>query len=363
MTSIQRAGIEPERPPLTAGDALDRPRARRRLLALLALGIGLCASFLCAEIVLRYVGYHTWRSLRPQNQPILLEPDEVLGWRNKAGRYQIPPFSSEGTETFVANWPGGRRATAEREVPGRPTVAIVGCSFTEGAAVSDSDTFAWKLQQKYPALEFQNYGTNAYGTYQCLLVMERVLKAPHPPRLALYGFYEHHELRNVADPLWLRGLMQYSGRGFEGVPYCTLGTDGELQRHPPELFTAFPLHEYLATSVLAELVCMKWKTSRRVVQGREVTQKLMLEMDQLCRRKGVVFVTAFLSISPESLPDYERFCQSNHIHAIHFSQPLTPKMRVPGEGHPNPRMHELWATEIDRGIHDLVVPGSSIQSR
>ena len=214
--------------------------SRRPLFVACSLGLVLLICFAATEIILRIAGYRTWKSLADNTCPIVFEPDPVLGWRNKPGSYRIPRHVPTGVETSFTIRPGGWRATSQTETHRRNVMAVVGCSFTQGSAVADQDTFAWKLQESFPEWEVRNYGTGAYGTYQCLLILERLFKAGDRPGLVVYGFYEDHENRNVAEPMWLRGLMQYSHQGFAGVPYCTLDGDGHLERHAPGVVRSIP---------------------------------------------------------------------------------------------------------------------------
>lgn len=330
---------------------------KRRLFLLVSVVLGLAVSFLLAEILLRLSGFSPWHYVARTGSPSIQEPDEILGWRNKAGHFRIPPHSVDGVETEVTNWSDGRRATAPEEHSRPDAVAVLGCSFTQGWAISDSETYAWKLQQRYPFLEVRNYGTAGYGTYQCLLVLERILARPNPPRLVIYGFIDHHEARNVAESSWMRVVEQMSTLGEAGLPYCTLGQNGELIRHAVERYPALPLHQYLATAVLAERVFLKWKSHRRPAQAREVTTKLLLEMQRLCRLHKATFVMAFLKSRDDLdggtyITDYRRFCEMHRIKFIDCLHPFKQQMRVPGDGHPNGMMNDLWVEDIDRALHD-----------
>lgn len=341
-----------------------RPRtrwtAKQRLFAILAIGLGLIVSFLAMEIILRPAGFRPWHYVREEGRPVLHETDSVLSWRNKPGRYRVPPFGPEGSETVVTNWSGGRRATAADDIPGRVNMAVVGCSFTQGWAISDSETFAWKLQSRFPSLKVNNYGTAGYNTYQCLLLLERLFAQPDPPRLVVYGFIEHHESRNVAEALWLRIQRECSPRGFGGIPFCTLDAKGELVRHSPESYAELPLHEYLASVVLAERVYMRWKTYERTKQRRAVTERLLLEMDKLCRSNRSTFVMAFLQGGDlqnggAALPDYRQFCNANGITFVNCVHPFDRTMQVRGEWfHPNGQMNALWSKDIASVLRTIV---------
>ena len=69
--------------------------------------------------------------------------------------------------------------------------------------------------------------------------------------MALYGFYEGHEIRNVATADWLEMLSMMARRHFTiSVPYATLGDDGVIVRHRPKSYPLWPLREHSAVITL-----------------------------------------------------------------------------------------------------------------
>ena len=363
VTSVNSKLLADTDRPDIAGVAGPASRRGRRLKFIVAAAsLGVIASLLAAEVGLRLVGVSTWKYPFEPGRPIVNEPDTDLGWRNKTGHYVAPPYASGNPPIIVTHWSEGRRATAPQQVARTPAIAIVGCSFTHGWAISDSETYAWKLQQQFPAVEVRNYGTPGYGTYQCLLVMEKLFASATHPQIVVYGFYEHHEARNVAESSWLQVVEKCSRRGEAGLPYCTLDADGRLTRHAAVRYPTFPLHEHLALSVLAERVYLKWSTSRNAAQSRPVTEKLVLEMDALCKTHGAKFVLAFLKGRDDleggpGLSHYADYCRSRGIRFVDCVHPFTNDMMVPGEGHPNGRMNDLWAADIANALRE-VLPSS-----
>ncbi len=85
--------------------------------------------------------------------------------------------------------PDGRRRSAMNSVlrSGAPKIVIVGGSFVQGWAVSDQDTFAWKLQDRFADYDVLNLGTAGYGTYQSLLLIEDLFAGPPHVSLVICG--------------------------------------------------------------------------------------------------------------------------------------------------------------------------------
>jgi hypothetical protein len=296
------------------------------------------------------MGYPPWTYVAAdRNEPAMNEYDPTLGWKGKKGHFVVPPYDTSGEETRYSVLQGGLRKTSEgqtdvRDV--RPKFIAVGCSFTEGWAISNEETYLWKLQEKFPGYEVLNYGTAAYSTYQSLLMLEQVLLEVRQPRTVLYGFSDKHEDRNVAAAAWVRKLSSYSKRGHLYVPYVSLDTRGQIIRHPPEAYPAFPLREYSSVVALAESAYAELRAKKRTTVKREATERLILQMRDLTQSHGAEFLMVFLVVNEEVKADYQRFLSENHITAIDCSRPLSKEMTVTGEGHPNGRLNSLWAACI-----------------
>ena len=185
-----------------------------------------------------------------------------------------------------------------------------------------------------------------------LLVLEKELPRLTSPITVLYGFIQHHEVRNVAPDHWLKALSSLSRRGHVFVPYVTFEVDKGLVRHAPERYLALPFRESLATTALIEKAYMKIKTKKRNFQKRLVTEQVLLEMNRITEQYGATFVLALLQVDHEAKSHYMNFCQTHNIRNIDCVYPITPEMKVVGEGHPNGKMNSLWAECIGNALGD-----------
>lgn len=338
----------------------------RTLSKLAVLLVSTACSLCAAELALRLAGYRPWAYVQTdRNEPTMNEHDPVLGWRAKKGFHLMPPYDPSGVETHYSFLEGGLRKTSTGQtdvMDARPKIIVVGCSFTQGWAISDEETYAWKLQERFPAYEVLNYGTAAYSTYQSLLKLEQVLPATRGPKVVLYGFADKHEVRNVAAAAWVRKLSMYSKRAHVLVPYVSLGSEGHLVRHPPEAYPSFPLREYSSLVASAESAYAELRARGRTADMRVTTQRLLLQMRDLARRYGAEFVPVFLVINEETRDHYRKFLAQNQITAIDCARPLTEEMTVKGEGHPNGAMNSAWAACIADSLH-AADPSSRYESR
>lgn len=342
-----------------------RQRARPLASVVLA-GVALLASLSIAELGLRLTGHRPWRLAAGElDEPVLHEPDPVLGWVNKPGTWEMPSRApGGGPPSRVTFLPDGSRATAREETVAADRVLLVGCSVTMGFGLPDEDTFPWKLQTSHPNVRVVNYGTAAYGTYQSLLRLERELGKKPPPRLVVYGFITQHEGRNVATYDWMRGLAQHSHRGHVAIPYVSLGPGRTLVRHPPAGFPRWPLDDRLVVVSLARDAIMRLVTRGRPQIAREATLRLIDEMNRLVAARGSKLVVALLLAEEPARGEYERFLDEHGIRSIDCAHAFTDDFRIPGEGHPNGRLTSFWsqcisrnlAEELDGGRHEREPP-------
>jgi len=122
--------------------------------------------------------------------------DDGLGWVNKPNNRYFQTHVSEYM-TFLGD---GRRASypEEKELAKKPEIILVGGSTVQGAGVKDSDTLGWFLGLRLPDFNIRNFGVGGYGSYQSMLMMEKLLaETKTPPALVVYGLIPDHLSRNV----------------------------------------------------------------------------------------------------------------------------------------------------------------------
>jgi hypothetical protein len=277
--------------------------------------------------------------------PVLQEPDAVLGWRNKVGSVVWPGQGEDGGKDIrMTFWADGLRATAPAPGLDRPHVVVIGCSYTQGWAVTDQETYAWRLQSAFPSHAFLNYGTAGYGTYQSLLALERHFAAGHePPAVVLYGFIDYHEERNVAPAGWLKALATASRDGALSVPFVSIGADGSLERHVAERANRWPLRSHLASVALVEDRVLELRTRGRLEQRREATDRLLLELQRVTRDHHTRLLVAILESRDEPKAHVMSFTARQGIEAVDCTVPNQEELQVPGYSHPDRRINAQWA--------------------
>jgi hypothetical protein len=116
-------------------------------------------SFLAGEIFLRLVKY-SGKDDHPASWsgPTFCRHDPVLGWRLIPGQYVVAPHTWVDESVTMTILPSGARATAPQKINKNRSLIAIGCSVTQGWEISDKETFMYKLQQRYPLIEFINLG-------------------------------------------------------------------------------------------------------------------------------------------------------------------------------------------------------------
>lgn len=305
--------------------------------ALLVL-VAIVASGALAESVARFAGYRPWPSwegLVGDNQR-LHRLDPIRGWEKAPGSF---PRKNSDRELTVTHWPNDSRATAENRKASDRRIVLLGGSFTYGFGLSDSETFAWLLQEDAPDIEWLNLATKGYGTYQSLLTLERYFVAEKvSPLLVIYGFNWFHERRNVAADPWQYGMAASSPSVRLPMPYVVLGPEAQLERRV-HIYPDWPLKRASAAVALAERAYNRLQISSRAERAPTVMRALLLEMDRLTRDHGSRLL--IMVLGPRY--DYFEFFEQAQLTFVNCKPPnYSSEMTLP-DGHPSPARNRHYA--------------------
>lgn len=300
-----------------------------------------------AEAVLWLGGYPRWWAMDPQwgTTPPEYQSDSILGWQNREGRFNLAWPDLQGP-TLVTNWSQGRRATAEQEPAGhaadRPRVFFFGDSFVQGYELSDSETMPWIVQKHHSELNVSNFGTGDYATYQSYLAIKRWV---HGPVSVYHLFNTFHEGRNAADPNWLRVYKKTRGGFF--FPYAE-PVAGELQERKSPGNLVWYLSRRLRTVAMIQDYRDILESLGRVRNKRQLTQTLLLKMNEAVRAQGGIFTVMLVDMTPAERKEYRNFLGSQGIRFVDCEhlELKDKKLRLP-DGHPGKALNELLAQWIE----------------
>lgn len=304
------------------------------------------------EILLRWTGHPPFRRAPYRNEPRLLDPDEALGWRNKPGRYVYPGYVAGAPPVRITIWGDGARATRAAQEKAGDVWLLLGDSWTFGSAISDEETYAWKVQERFPRVDVRNHGTRAFGTIQCVLMLERMLRNGLRPRGIVYAFFEHHQDRNVLTPEWREALDRGATLGTVAVPYASLAVDGGLKIHPPEEDAPWALRERSALVHFLEMRRREWTMSGRATARARVTELALSRLHDLAKRAGADLVVIDLGSSDEVLARYSAVLRREGLGMLDCRVPNLgdPGTLVPVDGHPSGATHSRFADCLAREL-------------
>ena len=149
--------------------------------------------------------------------------DADLGWCPPRGRrWARIEFDESGSRL------GPEPLPRERD-GGKRLIGLVGCSFTLGSEVEDSETFAYLLDERWPDTRVGNFAMGGYGPDQALLRYRRDV-APLEPDEVWFGLFPPATLRASSHfpPLYYRWRAQT----IQFKPRFSVDDAGELTFQP-----------------------------------------------------------------------------------------------------------------------------------
>jgi hypothetical protein len=326
---------------------------RSALFAGLMVVIALVVTFAGCEALVRLSGKRPAQVIAAVEEAGVFSPDAQLGWKNKPGHYRLrsPAAKTDSIDiTFLPDgtrWTGGSGTTEKR-------LALLGCSFTVGFGLTDTATYAWKLQTMFPKLSVRNYGTSGYSTYQSLLLMDRVLGQGQAPQVVLYGLLDDHENRNVASTAWLSALLRRDDRFGEehrAVPYVSIDGGGHLREHRPTRYPDWPGRHHLASVAFLADAYSRLLAHTRTVRRTQATDSLLIGMRSRTERSGAAFGVVLLRFEDPALKKhYIDFLAREAIPTFDCAFPLVPAMLIQDNFHPNGIMNSRYAECVADGL-------------
>jgi hypothetical protein len=301
-----------------------------------------------AEGAARLAGETPWQPLRldVRIEPggSLFETDPRLGYRHRAGRYEV----TQGLLRFgLTHDAQGLRAThAERAAAPRPELWSFGDSITHGWSVDDDETYAWLLQERFPALEVVNFGVSGYGTLHGWLQFEDALAAGRRAAVVAVAYASFHDDRNTFARERRKILVPWNRLGPLAQPRARFDSRGELRIERAEArYAELPLMRHLA---VAHLVERAWnRLEQRHLRGADVSFAILERFAERARDVGATLVVAGLTRDEPTRALFER-CAARGIRTVDVAVDLDlPGMRsMPWDPHPSARAHQLYAERL-----------------
>jgi len=315
---------------------------KKNILNTLILLTSIILSLVLVEIFLRILGHTTFKySTKPNNEPVTNVYNKDLGWRPKVGIFQFEPWSNEGKLTTLTSSKNGRVDKIDN--PELQRILFLGGSFTQGFAVNDNETFIFNLQEKFKNFNLENYGVGGYGTYQNLILLRKLISENKDIKMVIYGYVEHHDVRNIAQDSWLKMLFEYSKRGAVELPYVSLNQD-QLEEHKSVKYQKLPLSESSALIHFIEKKLMYFFSYKRYKNRYVIRNKVIEEMNHITSKNNIDFINLFLHTSDSNKRKMINYFNEEGIQYADCNlKKFKSDMIVKGEGHPNSKTHFNWS--------------------
>jgi hypothetical protein len=291
------------------GGIIRRPmgpeRPARVAFPVVAIGVGALAAVLLAEGLLRAWVWSGW----PRSNGFIRFMKSADAVPNRGPLFRPSADADLGYELVPNARRGAMRINAfgfrgpelrEQPAPGVVRVAVIGDSETFGAALEEERTLPGRLQTALAAAdrsrgyEVLNLGVPGYNTLQELRLVQATLPRLHPQVVVLYYVLNDAELTPRAVLLH-RGPLRSSHVGL-------------LLSYVRKAWPADP------AALRSEMDIVSYYQHLHAPDRFEVTRRLLLEMAETLRGRGVRFV---LVIAPEiyAVPGFNKRYPYRDIHA------------------------------------------------
>ena len=313
------------------------------------LGAALACAFV--EVALRVFGVSPgpypapYAPERFAHKPPYTSNDET-GWQLNPGHYNLySPVRGRTIEISVDD--RGCRRTTMQPSSDKVSLLFIGDSFVFGENLDDSETLPWQVQLRRPKETVANFAVGGFGTCQSFLRLRQIA-----PSLqlrggrVLYGLSEFHEERNSVDPRLDYWAALSSPRHTSLYPFCNI-EQGTIRALPSKTWQPLlPLTGTLALSrVLSDSALSIYAQSAISIQ-RGITEQLLSALNEESTKYGATFTVMLQDITGAARTQYQDYLRTQGIQTIDLTEATAREDLRLKDGHPNPDMAQIWATQV-----------------
>lgn len=321
----------------------------------------LIISLLLLEATLRLLGY------KPFYFPpfsISSEPTGALIPHSEMG-LALEPGTFEITMNDSLTYSSKRLADSTRYTGSSSTDNIIiefhGCSFTYGMAVNTEDAFAYQLQTRLKdKVEIHNKAVPGYGNIQGLISLkQRIVQGEKLPDTIIMFYASFHDERNALTTNYREHLYygflnmdadikkKFNNASAAKFPYAIL-ENGNLEikySRMEQLFKPLPLREYSA--VVNLLQGIKNRNTNSTINSNEITRKILLDINRLCKEHEIEFILASIVKDPKTEKMLADLRQS--ISVLDMGLDILNDNQYnnqPYDSHPNGVAHDIYTERL-----------------
>lgn len=278
-------------------------------------------------------------------------PDDRLGYRINSGLFHV--IQNDSIKWTSTQDPDGNRITSYFPHPDSlPEVWFLGCSFTYGWAVDDSLVFPFLVQQNLPMYHFRNFGVGGYGTHHALIQLQKIFKEEKTPKHIFIVYSSSHNIRNTGSPIHLKSMSESPlAKGMYTYPYARIVDDSIQVGYLPLDYQGLPFTEY---SRLMQVLEQRYDAYRNEqLHSKEVTEKLMLTLRDMCLAHGTDMTVVIREKGPEAR-EMMPFLEKVGIPYVDVAVDMKVEgYYVPGDGHPSALTHSIYAQGLTEYIEKM----------
>jgi hypothetical protein len=303
-----------------------------------------------AELVARFCGLSPYVPIEFQMDEIVMEPkplfiqDSLLGYRLDTGTYKV--FYADGTYWQTTHDIRGHRITShggqlgDSDTGCRPAIHILGCSFTHGSGLSNEETYPFLLQSELPGFRVYNHAVGGYGTVNAYLQVKELIEADSGD-IVLYAYIGEHDNRYTRRAF---KKLHPSRETFRDIRFLSADTSLRISYYAYS-YSPWPLISHSALVNTLENLYLRHLDGE--LEKHLISERIVLNMMSMCRRKGAMFVFVGISDDRET-GNMLRFCSENGIPAVDISVDLNDDRYnlMPYDDHPNALANSLFKDRI-----------------
>ena len=340
------------------------PLSKRWKFSVIFITVTLLVTIAALERYARYKGFYPWSAYNDflyitiYGEGAMIKRDSLLGYRLKPGAYEAIFYEGQ---SFVAthNREGHRRTVDEPDTVNKPEIWILGCSFTYGWGVNDTDTYPWKLQQQFPQYRVVNFGAPGYGGVQNYLQMKEAHHKGTAPALVVLAYASFHPERNVMANSWQRMLLTMLDSIANPVfPMARLDSTGNCSISQINIDYLPWWGQYYSGFIRM----LEWRKNQRQLENLRpmtVTGALLDSFQTQCDEYGVPFVVVNIYQPHDSMPQMIRK-KGIAYYDISLDHNQPGMNNLPYDTHPSGAAHSYYADTlapiINKHIRSVVSP-------
>lgn len=308
----------------------------------------------CLEIALRILQYQAYQhqAFRIASDPAFcLLPHHQLGFALNPGEYEVR-INQGLTYTVTHDADSLRTCGTSDSSRDLPILALLGCSYTYGIGISDSQSYGFLLQSLLPQFHVKNYAVPGYGTVQSYLQLQKMIRNDQKPEIAVIHFADFHHDRNALTPIFRKTLHMGYERSHQQVPQLMQSSrvpyireDSILWENWANVYQNWPGRENWPTVHFLQEVADRIQLHQLAPEAQ--SEQIFSMIQEFCQLHNIRLVVVGLNLQVRTQRTLQNL-QQKGLETLDLSLDLTNSMynNFPFDTHPNAIAHQHFAVNL-----------------